>query len=79
MDLYEAVSSKMLHAVAPSSPVASSLPSTSEIGESSSIDKVDPAYLEIDEERLIGSGNLSSTLQKLHLWEKKLYDEVMVC
>lgn len=65
MDLCEAVSSKMLHAVAPSSPVASSHPS--EIGES------------IDEERLIGSGNLSSTLQKLHLWEKKLYDEVMVC
>lgn len=79
MDLCEAVSSKILHAVAPSLPLASSHPSTSEIGQTSSIDKADPAYLDIDEETLIGSGNLSSTLQKLHLWEKKLYDEVMVC
>lgn len=79
MDLCEAVSSKMFHGIKPSLPVASSHSSTSENGKSSSIDKDHSGYLEIDEEVVIGSGNLSSTLQKLHLWEKKLYDEIMVC
>jgi len=78
MDLCEAVSSKRFHGIKPSLPVASSHSSTSENGKSSSIDKGNSAYLEIDEEVVIGSGNLSSTLQKLHLWEKKLYDEIMV-
>ncbi|XP_008813641.2 protein ALTERED PHOSPHATE STARVATION RESPONSE 1-like [Phoenix dactylifera] len=32
--------------------------------------------LEFDDDKLSGSGNLSSTLQKLYIWEMKLYDEV---
>ncbi|XP_057494846.1 protein ALTERED PHOSPHATE STARVATION RESPONSE 1-like [Actinidia eriantha] len=66
-DAYQ-VSSKMLHVITPSFPVESSNPSTS--------DKVDLAALEIDEDAGMGSGNLSSTLHKLYLWEKKLYEEV---
>lgn len=31
-----------------------------------------------EEDKAMGSGNLSSTLQKLYIWEKKLYEEVMV-
>ena len=71
VDLCEAVSSKMLHVITPSFPVESSNPSTS--------DKVDLAALEIDEDAGMGSGNLYSTLHKLYLWEKKLYEEVKVC
>ncbi|KAG1362708.1 nitrate regulatory gene2 protein [Cocos nucifera] len=32
--------------------------------------------LEFDDDKLSGSGNLSSTLQKLYIWEMKLYEEV---
>lgn len=45
-------------------------PSASENGES--------VYLEFDEEMAMRSGNLSSTLWKLFIWEKKLYEEVRV-
>lgn len=69
--------SKMLHGVTPSLSLVSSQPSTSKsIEPSSSTDKADPANLEIDEDLAMRSKNLSSTLQKLHLWEKKLYNEV---
>ncbi|KDP24731.1 hypothetical protein JCGZ_25332 [Jatropha curcas] len=68
---------KMLHVVTPSLSVVSSQPSTSKsIEPSSSADKADPAYLEIEEDLAMRSKNLSSTLQKLHLWEKKLCNEV---
>jgi hypothetical protein len=30
-------------------------------------------------EKVVGARNLSLTLQKLYIWEKKLYDEVKVC
>lgn len=38
-----------------------------------------PTYADIEAELALRSRNLSSTLHKLHLWEKKLYDEVKVC
>uniref|UniRef100_A0A5B6YH29 DUF632 domain-containing protein n=1 Tax=Davidia involucrata TaxID=16924 RepID=A0A5B6YH29_DAVIN len=73
------VSSKMLHVITPSLSVISSQPSTSKSAESSSsIEKADPASLDIDGDVGMRSGNLSSTLQKLYLWEKKLYEEVKV-
>ncbi|KAJ6897009.1 hypothetical protein NC651_023022 [Populus alba x Populus x berolinensis] len=62
--------SKMLQGVTPSLPAASSQPSTSGNAEAG------PPSLEIDEELMMRSKNLSSTLQKLYLWEKKLYQEV---
>ncbi|XP_061959130.1 protein ALTERED PHOSPHATE STARVATION RESPONSE 1-like [Populus nigra] len=62
--------SKMLQGVTPPLPAASSQPSTSGNAE------VGPPSLEIDEELMMRSKNLSSTLQKLYLWEKKLYQEV---
>ena len=71
MHLRVAVSSKMLHVITPSFPVESAKPSNS--------DEVDLASLEIDEHARMESGNLSSTLHKLYLWEKKLYEEVKVC
>lgn len=79
MDLGEPVS-KMLHVVTPSLSVVSSQPSTSKSAESSSAaDKAGPAFLDIDEDMATRTRNLSSTLHKLHLWEKKLYHEVKVC
>ncbi|KAJ0252172.1 DNA-directed RNA polymerase subunit beta [Hirschfeldia incana] len=52
-----------------------SLPSTS--GGGSSTTTAAPAtYADIEEELASRSRNLSSTLHKLHLWEKKLYHEV---
>ena len=71
----------MLHAISPSvAALVSSQPATSKNAESSaSAEKADPMELEFDGGAGMRSGNLSSTLQKLHLWEKKLYDEVKVC
>ncbi|KAJ6985871.1 hypothetical protein NC653_023717 [Populus alba x Populus x berolinensis] len=62
--------SKMLQGVTPPLPASSSQPSTSGNAEAG------PPSLEIDEELMMRSKNLSSTLQKLYLWEKKLYQEV---
>ncbi|KAL2231730.1 uncharacterized protein LOC105173003 [Sesamum indicum] len=62
------VSPKILHL-----PVASSQPSVSK-----SSDNVDPAFLDVGEDVELRSRNLSSTLHKLYLWEKKLYEEVKV-
>ncbi|KAI7755972.1 hypothetical protein M8C21_024634, partial [Ambrosia artemisiifolia] len=38
----------------------------------------DPANLDVDVDLLTKSKNLSSTLHKLYLWEKKLFDEVKI-
>ncbi|XP_044489132.1 protein ALTERED PHOSPHATE STARVATION RESPONSE 1-like [Mangifera indica] len=66
--------SKMLHVVTPSLSVVSSPSFTSRSADSSSsADKADPALLDIDKDM---TRNLSSTLHKLYLWEKKLYHEV---
>ncbi|CAK7329377.1 unnamed protein product [Dovyalis caffra] len=62
--------SKMLQGVAPPLSVLSSQPSTSGSAEAGL------PSLEIDEELMMRSKNLSSTLHKLYLWEKKLYQEV---
>lgn len=77
MNLYQAVSSKMLHVVTPSLSVVSSQPSTSKPAESSS--SAGPAQLDYDEDVALRSKKLSSTLHKLYLWEKKLCNEVKVC
>ncbi|XVE67285.1 hypothetical protein DITRI_Ditri08aG0148500 [Diplodiscus trichospermus] len=68
--------SKMLHVVTPSLSVVSSQPSTSKTAESSSSADSNPAFLDFNEELARKPKNLSSTLQKLYLWEKKLYNEV---
>ncbi|CAH8274261.1 unnamed protein product [Arabidopsis lyrata] len=65
------VASKMLHGVTPSA-----VPSTSGVSSSSAAAVVPPTYADIEEELASRSRNLSSTLHKLHLWEKKLYHEV---
>ncbi|XP_047320065.1 protein ALTERED PHOSPHATE STARVATION RESPONSE 1-like [Impatiens glandulifera] len=67
------VSSKLLHVTTPSALALQ--PSTSKAAEASSIENEGP---EIEEVVGMGSGNLSSTLHKLFLWEKKLYNEVKV-
>ncbi|CAO2813663.1 unnamed protein product [Amaranthus hypochondriacus] len=54
------VSAKMLNVITPS------LPSSSK----------DECGLDLDEDVRLRSVNLSATLQKLYLWEKKLYEEV---
>jgi hypothetical protein len=33
-------------------------------------------FLRFEEDKAMGCGNLSSTLQKLYMWEKKLLEEV---
>lgn len=67
----------MVQVVTPPSSVVSSKASTSASADPSSSSEVSgPAYVE--EEVGMRSGNLSSTLNKLYLWEKKLYGEVKV-
>lgn len=68
----EAVTSKMVN-----SSVMSSKASTSSSADPSSSEVSGPAYGE--EEVGMRSRNLSSTLHKLYLLEKKLYSEVKVC
>ncbi|KAL3350999.1 hypothetical protein AABB24_023414 [Solanum stoloniferum] len=67
------VSSKMLHAISPSLPVVSSQPSTSK---NAAIQINDPAASDVEGDVSSRYKNLSSTLNKLYLWEKKLYQEV---
>ncbi|GER50208.1 hypothetical protein STAS_27500 [Striga asiatica] len=62
------VSSKILHLH-----LVSSQPSASK-----SSDGADPNLLDINQELELRSKSLSSTLHKLYLWEKKLYEEVKV-
>lgn len=76
--LHEAVTSKMLHVVTPSLSVVSSQPSTSK-GADTSAEKSDTALLDFEDELRMRSRTLSSTLHKLYLWEKKLFNEVKVC
>ena len=79
MDLCGTVSSKMLHVVTPAVSIVSSHPSTSKGGAEPSA-SAGLAQVDADEDVVtFGSRNLSSTLQKLYLWEKKLYNEVKVC
>nr|XP_043606957.1 protein ALTERED PHOSPHATE STARVATION RESPONSE 1-like [Erigeron canadensis]XP_043606958.1 protein ALTERED PHOSPHATE STARVATION RESPONSE 1-like [Erigeron canadensis] len=59
------VPSKMLNVFSPSLAVTASKTS-------------DPDNLDVDVDLRAKSNNLSSTLHKLYLWEKKLYDEVKV-
>lgn len=59
--------------------LVSSQPSTSKSAEPSASEIAGPAQLGFDEEMMMRSKNLSSTLAKLYLWEKKLYNEVKVC
>ncbi|CAL1398198.1 unnamed protein product [Linum trigynum] len=70
--------SKKLHGVTPSSLslIASQPPASNSLEASSSNDNALPSFLEMDEDLAVRSKNLSSTLQKLYLWEKKLYTEV---
>ncbi|XP_060176254.1 protein ALTERED PHOSPHATE STARVATION RESPONSE 1-like [Lycium barbarum] len=68
------VSSKMLHSIAPSSSVLA-LPSTSN---NAAIEVADYAILDVEGDISSRPGNISSTLQKLYLWEKKLFEEVKV-
>lgn len=74
---YKHASSKMLHLVAPSLSVVSSQPSTSKTAQSAStVDGPAPPNMDFEVDLTTRSRNLSSTLQKLYLWEKKLYQEV---
>ncbi|KAH0733512.1 hypothetical protein KY289_004700 [Solanum tuberosum] len=70
------VSSKMLHAISPSLSVVSSQPSTSK---NAAIQINDPAASDVEGDVSSRYKNLSSTLNKLYLWEKKLYQEVKCC
>ncbi|MCD7450583.1 hypothetical protein HAX54_007379 [Datura stramonium] len=66
------VSSKMLHAITPSSSVLL-LPPTSK---NAAIEIADHAILDVEGDISSRPRNISSTLQKLYLWEKKLFEEV---
>ncbi|XP_002510652.2 protein ALTERED PHOSPHATE STARVATION RESPONSE 1 [Ricinus communis] len=71
--IYQGVSSKMLHAVTPSFLV---IPPKSTDSLTSSTEKIGSVHVSSDEEFGVIAVNLSSTLKKLCMWEKKLYDEV---
>lgn len=79
LNVLPAVSTKKAHGHTPSFSVVSAQPPSSKGAEpSASAGNAGPASLGSVEERGMRSGNLSSTLHKLHLWEKKLYNEVKV-
>lgn len=42
------------------------------------IPTMEEEFLRFEEDKAMGSGNLTSTLQKLYMWEKKLLEEVKV-
>jgi len=42
------------------------------------IPTMEEEFLRFKEDKAMGSGNLSSTLKKLYMWEKKLLEEVKV-
>ncbi|XP_009605340.1 protein ALTERED PHOSPHATE STARVATION RESPONSE 1-like [Nicotiana tomentosiformis] len=67
------VNSKMLHAITPNSLSIVSQPSTSK---NAAIESADPAILDVEGDIISRSRNISSTLQKLYLWEKKLFEEI---
>ncbi|KAL9687518.1 hypothetical protein QQ045_031921 [Rhodiola kirilowii] len=69
-------SSKMMQAITPSLPIVFSHPSKSLISKSSSLAVMDASPSNIDEIAGLKTKGLSSTLQKLYLWEKKLFYEV---
>lgn len=69
------VNSKMLHAITPNSLSIVSQPSTSK---NAAIESADPAILDVEGDIISRSRNISSTLQKLYLWEKKLFEEIKV-
>ncbi|XP_009787447.1 protein ALTERED PHOSPHATE STARVATION RESPONSE 1 [Nicotiana tabacum] len=67
------VNSKMLHVITPNSLSIVSQPSTSK---NAAIESADPANLDVEGDIISRSRNISSTLQKLYLWEKKLFEEI---
>lgn len=70
MNFFTAVSSKTLDVVAPPfSVVSRSTKSTSSAEKNFNVDE----YIKVN------SRNLSSTLEKLYIWEKKLHEQVKVC
>lgn len=42
------------------------------------IPTMEEEFLRFEEDKAMGCGNLSSTLQKLYMWERKLLQEVKV-
>lgn len=77
LNVLPAVSSKKARGNTPSLSVVSAQPPSSKGAEpSASAENARPASLGFNEEMGMRSGNLSSTLHKLYLWEKKLYNEV---
>lgn len=70
--------SKMLHAITPALPVMFSHPSKSVTAQSSSLAVTAVVLSDIDVITGMKVKSLSSTLQKLYLWEKKLLTEVKV-
>ncbi|CAM8920653.1 unnamed protein product [Rhodiola kirilowii] len=69
-------SSKMMQAITPSLPIVFSHPSKSLIPQFSSLAVLDASPSNIDEIVGLKTKSLSSTLQKLYLWQKKLFYEV---
>ncbi|XP_028766497.1 nitrate regulatory gene2 protein [Neltuma alba] len=66
------VSCKMMHVFTPL--VSSKSPTVKSMESSLMCQRMGSAYQRVDEDR----GNLSSTLKRLSVWEKKLYDEIKV-
>ena len=78
MHLHAAIFTRILYLVAPSM-LSSYPPSRPSIPLSSKAMKMAKAYgAESGKDFNMKSGNLSSTLEKLYAWEKKLHKEVKV-
>lgn len=73
--LLRVILSRILYMIAPSSP-SSHLPSRGSVRFSYKTMKLAKAYYEDSAKTGMRPGNLSLTLEKLYVWEKKLYKEV---
>ncbi|CAA6656077.1 unnamed protein product [Spirodela intermedia] len=74
---YEVVSSKMRSAIVLPLSLSYPTPSISKGSDSSAASgNGESVYLEFDDDMAMKSGNVSSTLLKLFIWERKLYEEV---
>lgn len=69
----------MLDVVTPLSIVSSQLSASKGTAALPSSEKSDSFSMDFEEDMGMNSNSLSSTLQKLYIWEKKLCEEVKVC
>lgn len=74
-----AIFSRVMYLVAPSTSSSGPLNRSSVQISSRTIKMAKSYFADAAKEFSLKSGNISTTLEKLYFWEKKLYKEIKVC